>query len=492
MRRLPGAIAIGYEVGADVVTRVSATLVREFLEPLGRVVAGAEVVIDGPFRKPCEVVGSYLIVAVKGAEFGPNALQDDSNLVAVDLSASGIRELPESVFDCCGQLTAVAFPAELESIGESCFLTCSSLQLVDLAVTHLRSLGAAAFDGCGITSMSIPASLRELDASAFGATPLKVLDLSACSEIKVVAESVAVCELVELRLPREGFVPVAHAFLRYSRIEVIQADVGAAELNELFPWLDMWGIEKLRVVSRRMRPYEWQGLFPESFVLPVPLTDPVTLLEAADVTLTTWRDFGEEEARFLRALDLSGLAVESLPAHGLWCMPWLERAVLPAGLRVLPRGFFGNCSRLAAVDASGCTALESIKRRACEGCRALRSFAFPPTIRVLSFAFRGTSIARIDLSDTNAERADVSGMLLLEELVLPRRCVLYGAAGVPSLRRVTFGAGGDTKHFGWRPAEVRFGGMTADADFSPGLAHARVYAEVACLMASETVPFLPP
>jgi hypothetical protein len=39
---------------------------------------------------------------------------------------------------------------------------------------------------------------------------------------------------------------------------------------------------------------------------------------------------------------------------------------------------------------------------------------------------------------------------------------------------------------------VRFEGMAAHADFSPGLACARVYAEVASEMAWETVPFPPP
>jgi hypothetical protein len=45
LRRLPGVSAIGYEVGADLVTRVWGKLVGEFFEALGRVVVGAEVLL---------------------------------------------------------------------------------------------------------------------------------------------------------------------------------------------------------------------------------------------------------------------------------------------------------------------------------------------------------------------------------------------------------------------------------------------------------------
>jgi hypothetical protein len=222
------------------------------------------------------------------------------------------------------------------------------------------------------------------------------------------------------------------------------------------------------------------------------LTDPVMLSAAAAVTLTTWRAFAKSGAQFLQALDLSGLGVVALPARGLKGMSWLEKAVLPSWLRVLPIRFFAGCSRLAEIETTGCVALESIEEGACDCCRALRAFAFPPTIREVSCAFRGTSIEKIDLLDTLAERAKVAGMLLLGDLVLPRRCILSMGAAVPSLRRVTFGVVEYTEDFLGRATEMRFEGMTAGARFSPGLACGRVYAEVVCQMACETVPFPPP
>jgi hypothetical protein len=122
LRRLPGTFAIGYEEGGDFATRVYGKLVGEFFECLGRVVVGAEVMVNGLFKKPTGLVGAYLIVAVEGAEFGPMAAYREGDLIAVDLSASGIRTLPEQAFYKCIQLAAIAFPPEWESIGEQCFL----------------------------------------------------------------------------------------------------------------------------------------------------------------------------------------------------------------------------------------------------------------------------------------------------------------------------------------------------------------------------------
>jgi hypothetical protein len=107
-------------MGGDYGTRVSAKLVSEFVEPLGRVVFGAELVVSGLFKRPEALVGPYFIVAVEGAEFAEEACVRDGDLVAIDLSNSRLRELPRQAFECCGRLAAVAFSAELVRIGHYC------------------------------------------------------------------------------------------------------------------------------------------------------------------------------------------------------------------------------------------------------------------------------------------------------------------------------------------------------------------------------------
>jgi hypothetical protein len=508
LRRLPGALVVGYEVGADRVTRVYGKLVGEFFEALNRVVVGAEVLVNDRFTKPDDLVGPYFIVAVAGAVFGYGAAEDDHDLLAVDLSTSGIRILSNSAFSGCSELAAVAFPPELESIGGSCFSHCDALHVIDLGATLVKMLGLSAFSGCGVTRVSIPASLRRVERNVFVHTPLKILDLSACGGIRV--DFPQPNSLVELSLPREGFAGAAMAFLPGSAIEVIQADVGEAEINELFPHFEGWGLNKLRIVSQRVGEYEWQRAEQSALVK---LTDSVAVTTPATVTMTAWRELPDEWKPFLRSIDLSGLVLELLPdgatLEGLFS---LEGAALPTGLRVLPQRFFRGCLRLASIDTRY-TALEEIEADACEGCGSLAAFVFPPTIRRLgyafgstsraavafpstvrqvTFAFEGTSITTLDLSETVAEEVWVYGMVSLVDIVLPRRCVLRGGSGVPSLRCVTFGTTEDGGAFAWHPTEVRFDSLAADAEFSPGLLEARLYGEVACELGRETIPFPPP
>jgi hypothetical protein len=420
-------------------------------------------------------------------EFCPSTLANDRDLIAVDLSASGIKTLAERVFQGCLQLAGVAFPPELVSIGKSCFMACDALRLIDLATTQLKTLGASVFGGCGATHVSVPASLREIGQRCFAGVPLKVLDLRACSG--VVVSPGMMCEVTELYLPREGFAEAAKAFLPGSRVGVLEADIAGEEVAELEAQLDGWGIEKLVVVSQRLPPYEWRGV--SQLATPVPVTNPVTLSTAASITMTRWRKIPEDQVRFVRSLDLSGLTIGSLPeGTTLQGMTWLERAVLPGWLRVLPVCFFQGCSRLVSIGTGGCTSLEKIKNAACGCCRSLAAFDFPPSVRILSTAFGGTSMAVLDLSETAAESAEVIGLLFLEELLLPRRCVLKHAWSLPSLRRLTFGS--FSGFFGCHPAEVRFESMVASSDFSPGLAEARVYGEVACELGRETIPSPPP
>jgi hypothetical protein len=225
----------------------------------------------------------------------------------------------------------------------------------------------------------------------------------------------------------------------------------------------------------------------------VELIDPKTVTTSASIKLTAWRRIPGKWKPFLRFIDLSGLVVEVLPDDAtLEDLLWLEGVVLPTGLRKLPAFFFVRCWRLSSIDTRY-TALEEIEERACDGCRCLTAFVFPPTFRSLGgMAFGGTSIATLDLSGTVAEKVGVHGMVSLVDLVLPRRCVLESISGVPSLRCVTFGASGNASNFAWHPTEVRFESLWTDAEFSPGLLEARVYGEVACELRRETLPFPPP
>jgi hypothetical protein len=458
-------------------------LVSEFVEPLGRVVFGAELEVAAVFKKPETLVGAYFIVAINGAEFPGRSCYGDDELVAVDLSNSRLRQLPWWAFKCCGRLAAVAFPAELVKIGWRAFLGCTALTTVDIASTAVKEIEPLAFARGGLLRVSLPASLRELHLSAFRSTPLAALDLSVSADLTAKCDTLGhSLEVTELRLPQKGFVELAAALLPDSRVEILYADIDKADIEQLLLRLDGWAIDRLRVVSPRLdEPFEWVRGSPSRSVA---VTDSAVL----DVTLAFWGQVPKGQLRFVRSIDLSALC--ELPAHEtLSSLSFLESVILPAGIRVVPDDFFKRCPRLWGVGTADCVALDEIRWDAFLGCRNLREFAFPLMIRKVRRAFGGTSFVRLDLSETQAESVGVQGMKFLERLVLPRRCILEGALGLPALRSVTFGVCSEETR--WSPREVRFESLAAPAKSGPLAVDACVFGEVACLLGRGSFPFPP-
>ena len=492
LHRLPGVFVVGYEREAisDFGTRSYAKLLSEFLEPLGRVVFGARVVVAGPYSKPADVVGPFFIVATAGASFAADACAEDADLVAAELSTSGIRELAEGVFWGCTSLSGMSFPPELAAIGGCCFFGCRRLAVVDLASTGLTILNIAVFGGTGVLRVSMPPGLCEIDRSAFLATALPVLDLSLCGSLtatKVRMFSNDTLEFGELRLPAQGFADLAGVFLPGSRIELLYADFSDAEVESLLPRLKEWGIHRLRIVSSQLNaPFDWTA--PEA--RPRSMTDPTAVSAPAAVTMTGWRPMPKAELRLVRSLDLSALQIaEFPPGSTVEGSVFLESTVLPCGLRVLPSMFFAGCCRLSRIDTSGCTSLEIIESAACIGCRSLRAFKFPQAMRVVYHAFPGTAITCLDLSETAAERVHVERMMFLERLVVPRRCTLHCAV-VPALSCVTLAALTSDCDGPFRPRRVRFEILKSPA--SPKLCDGRVHAELASVHSRESIPSFPP
>jgi hypothetical protein len=215
------------------------------------------------------------------------------------------------------------------------------------------------------------------------------------------------------------------------------------------------------------------------------------MTEPAAVTMTAWRQLSQNELKFLRSIDMWALPLAKFPVgHTLANSVFLEAVVLPAGLRIISEGFFKGCWRLTRVDTAGCTGLEEIRQRSFMKCRALHEFWFPPTVREVNCAFGGIAMTCIDLSETRAERAGFTNMTFLERLILPRRCVLGYALGLPSLQCVTFGLSRAGIAQTWRGPSIRFESMKSG--LGRELVSGRVSAEVAAVLSRESSPCSPP
>jgi hypothetical protein len=93
------------------------------------------------------------------------------------------------------------------------------------------------------------------------------------------------------------------------------------------------------------------------------------------------------------------------------------------------------------------------------------------------------------LSGTQADSVSLMSMKFLERLVLPRRCILNSAPGLPALRSVTLGA--CNEFYDWKPREVRFESLAAPTKGGLLVASTRAFAGVACVLGRESFPFPP-
>jgi hypothetical protein len=97
-------------------------------------------------------------------------------------SGTRLREIAEKAFSRCGGLKSFTVPASVETIGDRCFEHCSRMTKVRFAeVSMLKKIGTRAFFNCRLSSIRIPASVEEIDGSAFAGCPLLVIEVAAGS-----------------------------------------------------------------------------------------------------------------------------------------------------------------------------------------------------------------------------------------------------------------------------------------------------------------------
>ena len=108
---------------------------------------------------------------------------DDSNVREVTF-AEGATIIPEKSFFGCKSIEKINIPNTVKTIGNNAFSGCENLKEIELP-EGIESIGANAFSGTGITSLTIPASLKSGYASA-GMIAMGAYSMAEDSNIKEV------------------------------------------------------------------------------------------------------------------------------------------------------------------------------------------------------------------------------------------------------------------------------------------------------------------
>lgn len=94
---------------------------------------------------------------------------------------SSLSTLGEEAFRNCEEMTSVTIPDNLEEIPDSCFKYCTKLESIDLK--NVKKIGGGAFGSTGLTSLVLPASVKEVCHEAFCGCPITTLDLGQVEKV---------------------------------------------------------------------------------------------------------------------------------------------------------------------------------------------------------------------------------------------------------------------------------------------------------------------
>jgi hypothetical protein len=109
---------------------------------------------------------------------GKNAFGYCDLLTVVFAGGSRLKEIGEAAFSYRSRLTKITVPSSVEILGHGCFEDCYALATVTFeAPSRLEKIGERAFASSGIRSFTIPASVNEIDGSAFLSSELMEINV---------------------------------------------------------------------------------------------------------------------------------------------------------------------------------------------------------------------------------------------------------------------------------------------------------------------------
>jgi hypothetical protein len=111
--------------------------------------------------------------------------------------ADGVESIKFEAFNNCTALETIEFSANLKEIGMNVFYGCTALEKVELP-NKLEKIGAYAFDFSGLTSVSIPKNVKQLDDCAFAdCMSLKEVKFDKNAEVKMGTQMFRNCQALE-------------------------------------------------------------------------------------------------------------------------------------------------------------------------------------------------------------------------------------------------------------------------------------------------------
>lgn len=287
-----------------------------------------------------------------------SAFCDCESLTTIEMPAGSLEAIGDYAFSNCKSLTSIEIPSGVETIGKGAFNDCKSLQTVIFGILSysLKTIGNSVFENCeSLTSIEIPSKVETIGTSAFkGCKSLKTVAFYVNAPVRTIEDFAFYgCEsLTGIIIP--------------GRVETI----GRSAFEACESLTTIWGDD----------------------------------LSSGFDRLRTIGAYAFQNCKSLTAVEMPTVSLETIGDYAFWNCESLKTIIfgnLSYSFKTIGNYAFKNCESLTSIEFSGNS--YTIGNYAFEGCKSLKTVTFKGVSRIGSYAFAGTAIATVDMSQCKSD-----------------------------------------------------------------------------------------
>ena len=305
--------------------------------------------------------------------------------------SEGVTRIGVFAFNSYAKLTSVSLPTTLESIGDSAFISCTSLTDTNFLPSTDISMGDSVFAACtGIAVIAIPDGWTKIDAGAF-ASITQATAIAIPSTVKEIgAAAFKSCTKVATVSIPDSVTKIGNdAFADWTIEQTLCFDKDKDDVLSAVTFGDGWnGNALIDYNGERVYPFAFNGTY---------TYEENSVNWAYDLDTKTLSFIGTG------ALDIAaGTTITEEVYPWLRFTAYVEHVVFSDGLTSIPDSVISNATKLRTVKLP--STLVTVGAGAFKGCTAVSWISLPSSVRTIGVsAFANWTVAQIINIEMSAE-----------------------------------------------------------------------------------------
>lgn len=305
--------------------------------------------------------------------------------------SEGVTRIGAFAFNSYAKLTSVSLPTTLESIGDSAFISCTSLTDTNFLPSTDISMGDSVFAACtGIAVIAIPDGWTKIDAGAF-ASITQATAIAIPSTVKEIgAAAFKSCTKVATVSIPDSVTKIGNdAFADWTIEQTLCFDKDKDDVLSAVTFGDGWnGNALIDYNGERVYPFAFNGTY---------TYEENSVNWAYDLDTKTLSFIGTG------AFDIAaGTTITEEVYPWLRFTAYVEHVVFSDGLTSIPDSVISNATKLRTVKLP--STLVTVGAGAFKGCTAVSWISLPSSVRTIGVsAFANWTVAQIINIEMSAE-----------------------------------------------------------------------------------------